>query len=163
MKSMHDRKIVFAGVALTRGSMKHDWKILNALQDYVERMMIDSGYLENAPFLWIGIVFRYGLKNETVPHYRRINKKYGELGLALELDMRVLLTADETDVDLLKEFFEIATLDALIHAGQKYGLKIDALVEWRHRLGRIPDWEETMEEHPELLKTRYRATKPPSH
>lgn len=37
------------------------------------------------------------------PDYRRIDKKYGELELALELDVRVLLIADETDSKMLNQ------------------------------------------------------------
>ena len=159
MQSKHDRKIVFSGIALTLGSMNHDLKAYQEIRNDLQPIMISSGYLENAPFIWIGMVFRYGLKNEIVPHYQRINKKYGDLPLAMELDMRILLTADETSPELLKEFFEIATLDALIHAGRKYKLRIDALLERRSQLGKIPDWEYDMEAHPELMIERYQQSK----
>jgi hypothetical protein len=160
MQPKHDRKIVFSGVALTLGSMENDWKIWKILRPEFESFIIQAGYLENAPFLWIGIIFLYGLKNETKPRYKRIDKKDGELPLSIELDMRVLLTADETDPEMLKDFFEIATLDCLIHAGKKYKLKTSALEERRSQLGKIPDWEFDMEAHPEILKERYLATLP---
>lgn len=159
MQSKHDRKIVFSGVDLVGARMEHDLECYEKLQDEFQSVMISSGYLEGAPFLWIGIIYRYGLKNALVPDYQRINKKYGDLSLALELDMRVLLTADEEDPSLLKEFFEIATLDCLIHAGKKYKLKTDVLEERRTILGKIPEWEKEMDDDPSLLIKRYEASK----
>ena len=160
MQPKHNRKIKLGGVALTLGSMRHSSRIMQEVSPTIEQIMVQSNYLEKASFLWVGMIFRYGLKNETIPHYQRIDKKDGELPLAIELDMRVLLTADETDPDMLKDFFEIATLDSLIHAGQKYKLPIAALEARRAQLGRIPDWEYDMEDHPEILKQRYNVTKP---
>lgn len=160
MAPKHNRKLVFSGVALTLGSMDNDLRVMGELKDTLEPLMINSGYLNNAPFLWVGIVFLYGLKNETVPHYQRIHKKYGDLPLTLELDMRIFLTADEEDPELLKEFFEIATLDCLTHAGKKYKLPIEALEARRAQLGVIPDWEYDMEEFPEIMIQKYQASKP---
>lgn len=159
MESKPDRKIVYSGIDLVGASMSQDLRIMEELMDFFDPIILNSGYLENAPFFWIGLIFRYGLKNENIPHYQRINKKYGDLPLALELDMRVLLTADETDPNfLLKSFFEIATLDSLIHAGKKYKLKVDELVERRSRLGQIPEWDPAMDDQPELLMERYKAS-----
>ncbi|MBN9565609.1 MAG: immunity protein 39 [Alphaproteobacteria bacterium] len=137
----HNRKLVFSGVALVKGSLQHN-AMRVPLRKELERLMIESGYLERAPFVWVGLIFRYGLVNETVPHYQRINKKYGDLPLAIELDMRVLMEADEHDPELLKEYFEIAALDSLIHAGRKYKLNTTGLEARRAELGRIPSWDE---------------------
>lgn len=158
MQPKHKRKLVFSSVALTRGSVEHDWKVREGLRDELEAVMLSSHYLDNAPFLWVGIIFLYGLKNEITPHYQRIHKKHGDLPLKLELDMRVLLTADETDPTLLKEFFEIAALDCLIHAGRKYKLNIEGLLKRRSQLGKIPEWEPEMDDQPELLFDRYKAS-----
>jgi hypothetical protein len=164
MKPKHSRKIVFSGIDLVGASMSHDLKIMEVLMGSLESLMIDSGFLKDAPFLWVGMVFRYGLKNENKTQYRRIDKKDGELELAKELDMRVLLTADETDPELLlKDFLEIATLDSLIHAGEKYKLKINGLLDRRSQLGQIPEWDPLMDDRPELLKERYKASLPVLH
>jgi hypothetical protein len=138
----HNRKIVFSGVALVMGLLDNDLRCMRQIKDALEALMINSGYLDGAPFKWVGLIFRYGLKNEKVPHYQRINKKWGDLPLAIELDMRVLMTADEEDPELLKEYFEIAALDSLIHAGKKYKLNTIELETRRAQLGRIPDWNE---------------------
>ncbi len=160
MKPKHNRKLAFSGIALTLGSLTHAHEVRRILRDEIEVLMISSDYLINAPFLWVGMVFRYGLKNEITPHYRRIDKKDGELELSKELDMRILLTADEQDPSLLKDFFEITALDCLIHAGKKYKLKTDVLEKRRAQLGVLPDWEYDMEEHPDIMIEKYLASKP---
>jgi hypothetical protein len=159
MKPKHERKIVFTGIDLVGASMTHDMDMCKELKDEYESLMIASGYLENAPFLWVGIMFRYGLKHEDAFHYQRIHKKYGDLYIAKELDMRILLKADELDPRILKEFLEIATLDCLIHAGKKYKLPVQALIEKRAMLGTLPTWEYAMDDHPNLVIERYLATK----
>lgn len=160
MHPKHKRKLVFSGVALTKGALEHGGKVMEKLQDELEALLLSSNYLDNALFLWVGIIFLYGLKNEMLPHYQRIHMKYGDLPLTLELDMRILLAADEQDPKLLKEFFEIGALDSLIHAGKKYKLKTEGLEKRRARLGMIPDWEYDMEEHPEIMIQQYLASKP---
>jgi hypothetical protein len=163
MQSKHNRKIVFSGIDMVGASMDHSHKCYEKIRNLLESLMIDSGYLENAPFLWVGVVFGYGLKTEIKPHYQRINKKYGDLPVNMELDMRVLLTTDAMSEDLLYEFLLIAALDVLIHAGKKYKLKTAALEEIRSELGNIPEWEFEMEDDPSLIEERYLATKPHSH
>lgn len=158
MQQKHNQKLVFGGVDLVGASLKHAFEVYNQIRDQLQPLMIESGYLENAPFSIFGITFRYGLKNDKKYQFYK-GKKYNSLDIASELDMRVLLTADENDSDLLKEFFEIAALDSLIQAGKKYKLKIDALEERRSKLGFIPDWEYDMEEYPEILFEKYKASK----
>lgn len=93
--------------------------------------MTTDKYLDSAPFEWITIVIRYGLKNEDEPYYQQISKKYGDLPLAIEVDTLELV---EEDRDGLKRLFMIATLKALIHAGQKYKLPVRALKNRRSQI-----------------------------
>jgi len=86
--------------------------------------MVNSGYLEAAPFKWVGVIIRYGLKYETEPQYHGINKKHGDLALTIEVDTHDLLDADLAGVVAM---FRKATLIALVHAGRKYKLKTDRL------------------------------------
>lgn len=121
----HNRKIAFCGVSLTRARInRHSFVVYPEIQDGLEQLMLSTGYLEQAPFQWVGISLRYGLKNEAEPHYQGIDKKDGELALAIELDAHELIDADR---ETLKRLFTIATLKALIHAGRKYNLPTAAL------------------------------------
>ena len=121
----HDRKIVLSAVSLTKARTRpFDLDVMGELMDEVEHIMVTTGYLNNAPFKWVGLILRYGLKNEDIPHYQRINKKYGDLPLAIELDTHELREASREE---LKDRFIVATLNALIHAGKKYDLPTKAL------------------------------------
>lgn len=92
---------------------------MTTVRDELEKLIVESGYLQNAPFEWVTISLRYGLKNELVPHYESINKEYRDLPLAIELDVRELANYDRPE---LEAAFERAVLRALIHAAEKFKL-----------------------------------------
>jgi len=123
----HNRKLVLGGASLTMArSNRYDIEVGMEIMDELEQVMHSTGYLENAPFKWVGLILRYGLKNEDEPHYQRINKKHGDLPVAIELDTHDLQHASR---DELKEIFTIATLKVLVHVAQKYGLPGDRFAE----------------------------------
>ena len=128
----HDRKLGLLGASLTKARPpRHDLAVMGEVRDDLEAVMIESGYLDGAPFEWVTLALRYGLKDEDAPHYQRISKKYGDLPLGIELDTHELIEADR---DELKRLFTLATLKALIHAGKKYGLPTWSLEERRDQL-----------------------------
>jgi hypothetical protein len=123
----HNRKLVLGGVSLTTArSNRYDIEVGMEIMGELEAVMVSTGYLDNAPFKWVGLILRYGLKNEDEPHYQRINKKHGDLPVAIELDTHELQHASR---DELKDIFTIATLKVLVHVAQKYGLPGDRFVE----------------------------------
>lgn len=116
----HNRKLGLSGISLTKARLHRDSiKALGHVRNEVERLVIDSGYLNKAPFTWITIAIRYGLTNEQKPRYQRINRKYGDLPLAIEVDTHEILGAP---FDALARLFRRAVLISLIHAGNKYHL-----------------------------------------
>jgi predicted Zn-dependent protease with MMP-like domain len=126
----HNRKLVLGGVALTMARIPHklDAAAANHVRDELEQEMIQSGYLDRAPFKWVGLIIRYGLVDEIEPHYQKISAKHGDLPLAIEIDTHRLLDATE---DEMAAVYRKATLIALAHAGKKYGLntaRIDQLL-----------------------------------
>jgi hypothetical protein len=121
----HNRKLVLGGASLTQAKCnRHTADVGNEVRDGIEQLMISTGYLQSAPFKWIGLILRFGLCNDSEPHYQDIDKKDGELPLAIELDTHELRDADR---EKLKRLFTLATLKALIHAGHKYNLPTGAL------------------------------------
>jgi len=96
------------------------------VRDEVEGMMLDSGFLDGAPFEWVTVSLRYGLKNDDEPNFEPVNKSYGDLPLAIELDTRELAVASREEMMVA---FEIATLKALIAAGRKFDLSYSRLQE----------------------------------
>jgi len=116
----HSRLIVLGGVSLTMARINRNaLKVGPELMDELERVMIEIGYLDAAPFHRIGLTHRFGLKNEDGPHYLGISKKHGDLSIAIELDTREITGASREE---LKELFLIATLKCLTHVGRKYQL-----------------------------------------
>jgi hypothetical protein len=117
----HNRKLVLGSVALTQAKLPARQMALAAgnVRDDLEREMIQSGYLEGAPFKWIGLIVREGLVDEVVPHYQRIDRTDGELPLAIEVDTNRLVGAS---VDQVTRVYRKAVLLALVHVAEKYGL-----------------------------------------
>ena len=163
MPSKHPWKFVSSGVDLVGARMQHDDLIEEWEKGELQNLLISSGYFSDPRFTWVSYIIHYGLKNERKTKCGRISKIYEDLPMTKQLDMRVLLTADENDVDMLMDFFKIASLDSLIEAGIKYKLNpsaIEILKEERAKLGQIPDWEYEMDEHPEIMLNKYRASVP---
>lgn len=120
MAKKHDRKLGLSGAAMTTARLpRYTIEVATQVRDEIERIMIDTGYLTGAPFEWVTISLRYGLKNDEDPHYDPVNKQYGDLPLAIELDTNELVDASR---EKIKKAFEIATLKALVSAGKRFNL-----------------------------------------
>lgn len=140
-----DRRIGFIGIALVKGRVKNDFKIWKEIRQSLEIIIRENNFFQNTPFLWILLVFRYGIKNDLKLEFQRVNKKYGDLGTALELDMRILQWADQHNLDLLHDIFMIAALEALIQVAQKYKLPDEVFLEERSKYENIPNTIEECE------------------
>lgn len=125
----HNRKLAIGGVSLTMARIrpvKQNIAAANRVRDELERELIESGFFERAPFRWVGLMIRYGLVDETEPHYEKINQKHGDLPLAIEIDVHRLLGASE---DEMAAVYRKAALLALVDAGEKYQLPTQRLRE----------------------------------
>lgn len=119
-KKQHNRKLGLCAAAMTIARIPlFDIEVGGIIRDEIEAIMIEDGYLVNAPFEWVTISLRYGLKNEDEPHYERINKEYGDLPLAIELDTNELIGCTREE---MHEAFGVAVLKSLVHAGRKFKL-----------------------------------------
>lgn len=125
---VHNRKLVLGATSLTMAPLpaKKIGAAATRVRDELEQEIVASGYLKGAPFKWVGLIVREGLVDESEPHYDGIDSKDGELPLTIEIDTRRLLDATE---DEMTTVYRNATLTALVHAGEKYGLKVDRMKE----------------------------------
>ena len=156
MQPMHKRKYVPGSVDLRMGRVMQDRNLDR--HDYIERLVIDSGMLDQAPFLWIGLIYRYGYKTNLIPEYdkREIDPKDGEIAIAIELDMDILEWADMYNVKLFMEMMMIGALEALIHIGVKYKLPIDLIRQERSQFrAEIPKTIEECKALPKLTMADY--------
>ena len=134
---------IVGAVALVRGRIKNG--LYSMPDEKFESFLNDKLFLEASPFSWISLIYRYGIKNNLKIEYQRINKKDGDLPIALELDFNILKWADQNNLDLLKDIFMIAALEALIQVCDKYKLPKEAIVAEREKYGTIPNTIEECE------------------
>ena len=114
----HNRILGLIGTSLTIArTNRHDVQALAMVRDRLEPVLETDGFLRGAPFTWVTVAVRYGLVDAAIPTYFPINKKYGDLPLAIEVDTHRI-----TGLNLLAltNLFQTAVLIALIHAGKKY-------------------------------------------
>lgn len=140
----HNRKFVPGRIYLVEGRLLNSKKTA-CIHDDLEKIVIDSGILENAPFKWIGLMYRFGTRNMFKPNYMRIDKKDGELPIAVEIKFEILRWADHYDVPFLTEILMIAGLEALLHVCNKYKLPKEYITAERAKYGNIPETIEELE------------------
>lgn len=107
---------------------------MDQVRDDLEREIIASGYLEGAPFTWVGLIIREGLVDGIVPCYERINAKHGDLPVAIEIDTHQLIGSSLSQAVAV---YRRAALIALIHAGEKYSLEIERLRQLLNDAGQV--------------------------
>ena len=136
---LKDRRIGLMGVDLVKSRIRNTHKVYAIINPFLNNFLRENGYYESTPFKWVGLVWRYGMKNDLVPEYQRINKKYGDLPIAIELKAEILMWADQNNLKLLEEILMIATLEALIHVAKKYKLPTEPLEKERTKYAAIPE------------------------
>lgn len=124
----HNRKLVLSAVSLVKARVRADIVVMPQIRDELERVLIDAGWFPGAPFRWIGLVVRYGLKMEEKPHFKRIDKKDGELPLAIEVDTHRILELDKQPENL-KVFFRSVVICCLLSVARRYQLPSEELVK----------------------------------
>jgi hypothetical protein len=128
-----DRKLVIGGVALVKARLRNTGPALAQVAHELAQVLIESNWFPKAPFDWVGLIVRYGLKTESTSHFQRINKTHGCLPLAVEVDTNLLLDLHR-DPTALKAFLKAVTLDCLLSVGRRYDLPVDALEVERQSL-----------------------------
>ncbi|MGF1751950.1 Imm39 family immunity protein [Vibrio cionasavignyae] len=119
----HNKKLVLGGVSLTKERPnRFAMQVMTEIRDELELLIINSGFLIGAPFIWIGLILRYGLVSADKPMYQKINEKHGDLPVSIELDTNELSSATKSE---LKRIMKKATLVALIDIANKYELKAE--------------------------------------
>jgi hypothetical protein len=122
MTDPFDRRIGIIGVALVFGSLKNSGKSWDEIDPILDHLLRSNDVWAQAPFLSVLIVYQYGIKNNLKVDFRKPNKKYGDLGADIELDMHILEWADQNNYALLRDIFMVAALEALVQVCQKYKL-----------------------------------------
>lgn len=70
-KPPDNRKLGLLEVPLTKQRLRPQWgAALDWVGDDIEQIIINSSFLKNAPFSWVTIAVRYGLKDDDNPSYQ---------------------------------------------------------------------------------------------
>ena len=126
----HGRKLVIGGVSLTsakfgiaqgRIKKKEYFTAANDARNRIEQLVIDDAYCDDQPFTWIGLIIREGLVNDEMPKIGKVDPKYGDLELTIEIDTNDLIDVGKEEI---QRVLELATLKSLIAAGKKFGCKM---------------------------------------
>jgi hypothetical protein len=121
----HDRRFGLLAADLVGVRFKADvTHVLTHVRDELDSLLKSSPFFNGAPFEWITLSIQFGLQNGTLPRYHKINAKYRDLPMSIEVDSNELRSADHTT---FAHAIRNACLVALLDAGKRYGLNIEHL------------------------------------
>lgn len=116
----HNRKLGLLGVALVKARFpKSTGAALDLVRNEFEARLVEARFFDGAPFSWITIAIRYGLRNEERPIIQQVSGKYGDLPLAIEIDSHELLEGSQ---DKIETRFRRAVARALAATAERYSL-----------------------------------------
>ena len=124
-KQPHGRSLGIVGVSLTKLRLpKGTEKLLGQVRDQLEDLLLQTEYLKDAPFSWITISIRFGLKDDLEPLIGRINHKHGDLPLSIEMDFSWI---QAHPIEAHKAAYFRAAARALVGAANVYKVPESAL------------------------------------
>ena len=129
----HGRRLVFSAVSLVKARVRGEIPVMDQVRNELEAVLVEANWFPSAPFRWIGLMFRYGLKTESRPHFKPIDIADGELPIAVEIDTHVLLDQAKDKVALAR-FIKNTALNCLIAVAAKYGLLDERLLRERQKI-----------------------------
>lgn len=128
---------VGASSLVLRANIESGLMVLKALDPIIHKMY-DHCFFPQDKFIRIGLLFLYGIKTDLKPKYERIDKKYKDLPLSVELDTLIMRWAEIYDLELMKEIFMIATCEAVLDVLRKYKLPTEPIEKVRAHYTTIP-------------------------
>lgn len=113
------RRLAIGGVALVEARLGKINPVLMQILEEFNQWLLDDGWPGPAPFQYVSLIIRFGLKDDLEPEIGRVNKKYGELAVSIEVDTHPLL---KRDMEVARQVFQRATALALLGVAQKYSI-----------------------------------------
>lgn len=126
----HDGKlglVASSGVYASGRPMRSPTGSLDALgeiQGELEQIMVDTSYLEGAPFSWVTLAILFEEEAGSGTEFGRINKTYGDLPLTVQTAIGAFRDLDRVGV---KNSMRLLVIQALVDAGKKYDRPTKAL------------------------------------
>lgn len=113
------RILLIGGVSLVKGRIRDAGLAMVDVCDALEPLLREIDFNRSTPFTSVSLVLRFGSQRCLIPEYRSIDVAHAELPVSVELDMKTLqrMTRDE-----LTREFTVATIEALVHVGGRFGI-----------------------------------------
>jgi hypothetical protein len=119
----HNRKLVIGGVDLVKVHLKNTLSVASEIRDELENEIIQMGWFPNEHFNWVGLIWRYGVKTDIKPEIKKVNRKYRDLPVSIEIDATKLQELDQ-DIVRIKEYLKSITINCLFSVGLQYDLPV---------------------------------------
>jgi hypothetical protein len=116
--------LLVGGVALVKGRIKHEGPALIKARNEIEDALQSNAFLERAPFGSIGLILRFGSKDDLDPEFSRIDVSRDQLPVAVELDLRRLQDMSEDD---LRRAFRLVFIEVMCDVAANYDLPYEFL------------------------------------
>jgi hypothetical protein len=112
-------QLAVGGVGLKRGRIVNSQKAMISLATELNPYLIESGFLDDAPFSLVNFIFRYGDRFSTVADIDPVDTKNDELPVAAEVPLDQLRVSNVEDV---KRAFASVLIPALRAVATLYDL-----------------------------------------
>jgi predicted DNA-binding WGR domain protein len=113
------RLLLINGSFPIRGKIRDVGQIMMDVAGELEPRMRDAGFLRDAPFESINLMIRFGEKTDLTVRYERINPRYHDLPVAIQLELEPLRFASR---EVVHDALLRAAIKALEDVGRKYEL-----------------------------------------
>lgn len=126
------RLLLIGGVGTVKGRVPGSGPAMLAVCDALEGVLKDVAFTAKAPFRTVSLIIRFGTKDDLTPEHGAIDRRHGELPVAVEFDLKQLRRASQAELELL---FKAVTLDILLDVASRYALPDERLRLMREEIG----------------------------
>jgi len=110
------------------GNLKNAGPLMVEICDEFEPELSRNGYVKNAPFDTVSLIFRFGEADEFNPEIGKVDKRHDELPVAIAFNLARLKAMDRAT---LRAEFRRATLEVLCDVAANFDLPFEFLDKMR--------------------------------
>jgi hypothetical protein len=129
------RKILIGGVGLVRGKVRDAGINMVKVCDTLEPIINEKNLFLKMPFKYISLIIRYGETTNLNPEIQPILKRYGELPVSIEVNIKLL--QDFSKKGEIYDLILFLTLSTLIKVGLSFGFDIVVLTSEINKLSKF--------------------------
>lgn len=118
------RILLIGGVQLLPGRLRNAGPSMAGVCDELEPQLRNHGYIANAPFETVSLIFRFGSQDRFDPVIGAIDKRHHELPVAITFDLKRLVPLHRQE---LQSEFRRATIEVLCDVAANFDLPFEFL------------------------------------